>query len=60
MNLFLLVLQIAVILLASRCVGVLFKKIRQPQVMGEMVAGIVMPFCLGSALALFLYLRRAG
>jgi Kef-type K+ transport system membrane component KefB len=50
MNLFLLVLQIAVVLLASRCVGVLFKKIRQPQVMGEMVAGILLgPSLLGWA-----------
>jgi len=50
MNLFLLVLQVAVILLASRGVGMLFKKIRQPQVIGEMVAGILLgPSLLGWA-----------
>src|SRR5580692_8984853 len=50
MNLFLLVLQVAVILLASRCVGMLFKKIKQPQVIGEMVAGILLgPSLLGWA-----------
>ena len=48
MNLFLLVLQVAVILLASRLVGMLFKKIKQPQVIGEMVAGILLgPSLLG-------------
>jgi Kef-type K+ transport system membrane component KefB len=50
MNLFLLVLQIAVILLASRGVGMLFKRIKQPQVIGEMVAGILLgPSLLGWA-----------
>jgi Kef-type K+ transport system membrane component KefB len=50
MNLFLLVLQVAVILLASRLVGILFKKIHQPQVIGEMVAGILLgPSLLGWA-----------
>ncbi|PWU00577.1 MAG: hypothetical protein C5B51_24945 [Terriglobia bacterium] len=43
-----LVLQIAVILLVSRITGMLFKKIRQPQVIGEMVAGILLgPSLLG-------------
>ena len=50
LNLFQLVLQIAVILLVSRIVGVLFKKIKQPQVIGEMVAGILLgPSLLGWA-----------
>lgn len=43
-----LVLQICVILAASRLVGMLFKKIHQPQVIGEMVAGILLgPSLLG-------------
>jgi Kef-type K+ transport system membrane component KefB len=47
-NLFQLVLQIAVILVAARVVGFLFQKIKQPQVMGEMVAGILLgPSLLG-------------
>ena len=47
-NLFHLVLQIAVILVAARLVGFLFQKIHQPQVMGEMVAGILLgPSLLG-------------
>jgi Kef-type K+ transport system membrane component KefB len=47
-NLFQLVLQIAVILVAARVVGFLFQKINQPQVMGEMVAGILLgPSLLG-------------
>ena len=47
-NLFHLVLQIAVILVAARVVGFLFQKINQPQVMGEMVAGILLgPSLLG-------------
>ena len=41
LDLFQLVLQIAVILVAARLVGFLFQKIHQPQVMGEMVAGIL-------------------
>src|SRR6185503_16791611 len=50
MDLFLLVLQVAVILLASRVVGMLFTKIKQPQVIGEMVAGILLgPSLLGWA-----------
>jgi len=48
LNLFQLVLQIAVILVAARVVGFLFQKINQPQVMGEMVAGILLgPSLLG-------------
>jgi Kef-type K+ transport system membrane component KefB len=48
LNLFQLVLQIAVILVAARIVGFLFQKINQPQVMGEMVAGILLgPSLLG-------------
>jgi K+:H+ antiporter len=47
-NLFKLILQIAVILITARVVGMLFKKIRQPQVVGEMVAGILLgPSLLG-------------
>jgi|HubBroStandDraft_1064217.scaffolds.fasta_scaffold01803_9 Kef-type K+ transport system membrane component KefB len=47
-DLFHLVLQIAVILVAARIVGFLFQKINQPQVMGEMVAGILLgPSLLG-------------
>ena len=48
LDLFHLVLQIAVILVAARLVGFLFQKINQPQVMGEMVAGILLgPSLLG-------------
>jgi Kef-type K+ transport system membrane component KefB len=48
LNLPLLLIQIAVILLAARAVGLLFRKIHQPQVMGEMVAGILLgPSLLG-------------
>ena len=47
-NLVILLAQIAVILLAARAVGLLFRKIGQPQVMGEMVAGILLgPSLLG-------------
>jgi Kef-type K+ transport system membrane component KefB len=50
MNLFLLVLQVAVVLFTSRVVGMLFKRIKQPQVVGEMVAGILLgPSLLGWA-----------
>lgn len=43
-----LLVQIAVILVASRLVGMCFKKIHQPQVVGEMVAGIMLgPSLLG-------------
>jgi Kef-type K+ transport system membrane component KefB len=48
LDLFQLVLQIAVILVAARIVGFLFQKINQPQVVGEMVAGILLgPSLLG-------------
>jgi Kef-type K+ transport system membrane component KefB len=47
-NLFLLVLQIAVILAVCRGVGSLFRLIRQPRVVGEMFAGILLgPSLLG-------------
>jgi Kef-type K+ transport system membrane component KefB len=43
-----LLIQVGVILIASRLVGYLFRKIHQPQVMGEMVAGILLgPSLLG-------------
>ena len=43
-----LILQIAVILVISRLVGLLFRVLRQPQVVGEMVAGILLgPSLLG-------------
>jgi Kef-type K+ transport system membrane component KefB len=43
-----LILQIAVVLAAARAVGWLFRRIRQPQVVGEMVAGIMLgPSLLG-------------
>src|SRR6266498_663437 len=43
-----LLLQIGVILIAAQLVGRLFRKIRQPQVVGEMVAGILLgPSFLG-------------
>ena len=43
-----LLVQISVILLAARLVGWLFRKLDQPQVMGEMVAGILLgPSLLG-------------
>ena len=41
-----LILQIAVVLAVSRAVGIAFRWISQPQVVGEMVAGI----CLGPSL----------
>ena len=48
LNLFTLILQIGVILLAARVVGFVFKRIHQPQVIGEMVAGIMLgPSLLG-------------
>ncbi|GAB4577940.1 MAG: hypothetical protein Fur0022_06720 [Anaerolineales bacterium] len=47
-NLPMLIVQIAVILVVARLVGYLFRKIQQPQVMGEMVAGILLgPSLLG-------------
>ncbi|MGH7214264.1 MAG: cation:proton antiporter, partial [Tepidisphaeraceae bacterium] len=43
-----LLLQIALVLALSRAMGVLFARLRQPQVMGEMVAGIMLgPSLLG-------------
>jgi Kef-type K+ transport system membrane component KefB len=50
MNLFTLVLQVAVVLFLSRAIGVLFRRFGQPQVVGEMVAGILLgPSLLGWA-----------
>lgn len=50
-NLLLLLAQIGVILAAARGVGLLCRRIRQPQVVGEMVAGILLgPSLLGWAL----------
>lgn len=47
-SLILLVAQIAVIILASRVVGYIFRRIGQPQVVGEMLAGILLgPSLLG-------------
>lgn len=37
-----LIIQMAVIICVARAVGAVFRRIRQPQVMGEMVAGIVL------------------
>jgi len=49
-NLFILVLQIAAIVGVSRLVGNLFRRIRQPRVVGEMFAGILLgPSMLGWA-----------
>jgi len=48
MNLGTLILQIAVVIAVSRVVAILFQKIQQPKVMGEMVAGIMLgPSLLG-------------
>jgi len=50
MHLAVLLFQIAVIAVAARGVGVLFRKIGQPQVVGEMAAGIMLgPSLLGWA-----------
>ncbi len=47
-NMYILILQIAVVLAVSRLVGSLFLKIRQPRVVGEMFAGILLgPSFLG-------------
>jgi Kef-type K+ transport system membrane component KefB len=47
-NLVILVLQIAVVIAASRAVAVLFQRMRQPKVIGEMFAGIMLgPSLLG-------------
>jgi Kef-type K+ transport system membrane component KefB/nucleotide-binding universal stress UspA family protein len=44
------IIQLAVILVAARVVGLLFRYIRQPQVVGEMAAGILLgPSLLGWA-----------
>ena len=49
-NLLLLLVQIGVVLVAARLVGLLFRRIHQPQVVGEMVAGILLgPSLLGWA-----------
>ena len=37
-----LIIQIAVIIILSRVIGILFRKIHQPQVVGEMIAGIIL------------------
>ena len=43
-----LLVQVGVIIIAARIVGLIFRRIRQPQVMGEMVAGIMLgPSLLG-------------
>lgn len=48
MNLLTLIAQIAIVLLAARLVGWVFRLIRQPQVVGEMAAGILLgPSFLG-------------
>jgi Kef-type K+ transport system membrane component KefB len=50
-NLSALFLQIGVILFAARIMGALFKTMKQPQVVGEMLAGILLgPTLLGRAL----------
>ncbi|PKO15887.1 MAG: hypothetical protein CVU39_10240 [Chloroflexi bacterium HGW-Chloroflexi-10] len=44
-----LLVQLVVILLAARLIGKLFRKIHQPQVIGEMVAGIILgPSLMGT------------
>lgn len=49
-NLLTLIVQVAVVVVAARVVGLLFRRIHQPQVMGEMVAGILLgPSLLGWA-----------
>jgi Kef-type K+ transport system membrane component KefB len=48
-DLFTLILEIGVILLAARIVGTIFHKAHQPQVVGEMTAGLMLgPSLLGS------------
>jgi Kef-type K+ transport system membrane component KefB/nucleotide-binding universal stress UspA family protein len=43
-----LIIQVAVIIIVSRVIGLFFRKIHQPQVVGEMVAGIILgPSLLG-------------
>ena len=47
-NLFILVLQVTVVLATCRITGIIFKKINQPRVVGEMFAGILLgPSFLG-------------
>ncbi|HET7767214.1 MAG TPA: cation:proton antiporter, partial [Chloroflexota bacterium] len=47
-DLLLLIVQIGVVLVASRLVGLVFRRIGQPQVMGEMAAGVMLgPSLLG-------------
>ncbi len=47
-NLFILVLQVTVVLAACRITGIIFKKMNQPRVVGEMFAGILLgPSFLG-------------
>src|SRR5205823_11657722 len=41
-SLLILIVQLALVLGVSRIVGLLFAKLRQPQVMGEMIAGIML------------------
>ncbi len=41
-NLVILVLQIAVIIVAARLMGILFRAMKQPPVVGEMAAGILL------------------
>ena len=49
-NLVILVLQIAVIIVAARLMGILFRAMKQPPVVGEMAAGILLgPSLLGWA-----------
>jgi Kef-type K+ transport system membrane component KefB len=49
-NLLLLLVQVGIVVAAARGVGWLFRRIQQPQVMGEMVAGILLgPSLLGWA-----------
>ena len=62
LDLFKLVLQIAVILACARVMGILFRRLHQPQVVGEMFAGILLgPSLLGrTAPDVFGYLFPAG
>ena len=48
MSITLLLLQVCIIIAASRLTGLIFRRIHQPQVMGEMIAGILLgPSLLG-------------
>src|SRR5687768_1664714 len=55
--LLILLVQIALILALSRVMGFLFAKLRQPQVVGEMVAGIILGPSLFAWLAPTLWMR---